>query len=189
MLFVVTSTTSGQNLLDKCYIDENTGDTIMTTYWKNLHNEPDLLINFRLVRINSTINLELKFHIGPYGAFSISDTNSLWLKISSDNTIKLKTQTNAIAKRGGAMMKDNLYGATVHGLKAEYFVPRQDCLTLQSEQIQKIRIFCSEGHFNAKISSTANLISNDFRLISNVPTKIKRITPEPDKPQQVEEPW
>ncbi|MBC8181546.1 MAG: hypothetical protein ISR57_00090 [Bacteroidales bacterium] len=195
IIALVSSTANGQSTLEDWYINKNTGDTIMVTYWRNLFADRDFLVNYRLKRINSTTYIELKFHVGPYGGFTVSDTNSLWIKTMADETIILKSDRNVTATRGGGRIKKTgegrpeLTGATVHGVQAFYPVPRKYCLVLQIDLIKKMRIFCSSGYYDAKIKVSTTDFANDFRLISQKSDKIKRKIPPPEKKLFDVEPW
>ena len=178
-LFTITANSQNtyrENALEKCYINKNTGDTVMSTYWRNLFTDPNLLVNYRLKKINSTTFLEVKFHIGPYGIFTVSDTNSLWINTMENETIELKSDRNVTATTGGARIL--MAGATVKGVHAFYPIPRKYCIALQSDLIREMSIFCSSGRFDVKINKGASLLANDFRLISQKPRKIKRKSPQ-----------
>jgi len=166
---------NSQNKLERCYIDENTGDTVLSTFWKNLFTDYELLVNYRLKKINSTTFLELKFHIGPHGVFTVSDTNSLMIKAGSDEIMKFKSDRNVTATTGGACIA--VAGTTVRGVHAFYPVPGKYRIALQSEIIKSMKIFCSSGIYDVKITSGATDFANDFRLISQKQHKIKRKKP------------
>jgi len=195
IIALVSSTAFSQNSLEDLYINENTGDTIMVTYWKNLFTDPDLLVNYRIKKINSTTFLELRFHIGPYGTFSVSDTNSLWIKTSIDRTLILKSDRNVISTRGGGRIartnegRVEVKGATVPGVHAFYPVSKDYCSILQIELIKKMRIFTSSGYCDAKVNMNITEFANDFRLVTQKPDKIKRKTPPPERETFDEEPW
>jgi len=195
IIALIALTTNGQNPLEDYYINEETGDTILVTSWKNLFSNSDFLVNYRLKRINSTTFLELKFHVGPYGSFSVSDTNSLWIKTMIDKTIILKSDRNVISTKGGGRISKTTEGrletkgATVPGVHAFYPVSDQDCLNLEVNLIKKMRIFCSSGYYDAKVDVNISNFANDFRLVSRVPDKLKRKTPPPEKQSFDEEPW
>lgn len=192
-LFFISA--KSQNTLEDWYINENTGDTIMVTYWKNLFTDSDLLVNYRVKKINATTYLELKFHVGPYGTFSLSDTNSLWIKTMPDQTLILKSDRNVIPTRGGARIAKTtegrleVKGSTVYGVHAVYPVPKNYCSILQIELIKKMRIFCSSGYYDVKVNTNISAFANDFRLVTQKSDKIKRKSPPPEIEILDEEPW
>jgi hypothetical protein len=132
------------------------------TKWETICKEPDLLVNFRVTCQNSIITLDLKFHLGNHGDFSVSDTNSLWIKLLNGKKIKLKSKTNEVSVPGGGSIHKT--GITVPGAYVHYDIPNEYNDTLAKQFIEKIRIFTSRGYTDIKIGDrSGSLILYGFR--------------------------
>jgi hypothetical protein len=132
------------------------------TKWETICKDPDLLVNFRVTCQNSTITLDLKFHLGNHGNFSVSDTNSLWIKLLNGKKIKLKSKTNEISVPGSGSIHKT--GITVPGVYVHYDIPNEYIDTLANKFIEKIRVFTSKGYTDIKIGDwSGSLISYAFR--------------------------
>ena len=134
------------------------------TQWETIKKDPDLLLNFRITSNRSIITLELKFHLGNYANFSVSDTNSLWIKLLTGTTIKLKSKTNETAIKGGGSIHSA--GITVPGVFVKYEVQTEYADTLANQFIEKLRLFTSSGYTDIKIGDwAASQICYGFRDI------------------------
>jgi len=136
------------------------------TKWETIYKKPDLLINFRVIQSNSQVTLELKFHLGNHGDFSVSDTNSLWLKIINGSTIKLHNKWNEISADGGGSISTT--GITVPGIYVKYDISDNLVDTLAVNFISKIRIFTSKGFTDVPIGDwSGSMLCYAFREIKN----------------------
>ena len=125
--------TSHSQTLDKFYIYK--GDTIKQSSWTILHKESDLFVLIRAYKVNSNPFFEVKFHIGNYGAFVVSDTNHIWLKTSDGKTVVFKNPSTITAKRGGAAYE--LTGLTVHGVDIKYPMTKDQGVSFETTLFSK----------------------------------------------------
>jgi hypothetical protein len=161
----------------KSYLDTLTGDTIRITQWQNIIKKSDLMLNFRVVKVNADMYLDLKFHLGRMDTFAVSDTNSAWIVFSDGTNIHLRNEVNDSATKGGGSI-DGL-GATERDIWTRYPIGQESFLILQSKFISYIRISTSRGITEAVIiPDAATSIGNAFRFMSNAPrtTKFKKIS-------------
>ena len=126
------------------------------TKWETIYKGPDLLVNFRVAYQNQTITLDIKFHLGNHGNFSVSDTNSLWIKLLNGKKIKLMSKSNEISIPGGGSI--HTAGMTVPGVYVHYDIPQEYNDTLAKIFIEKIRIFTSKGPTDIKIGDWSGSI-------------------------------
>ena len=179
--------TWGQVSLDKCFIDA-ANDTIKTTEWCAVHRSRDFLLNFRITKKNSHCTLELKFHLGNYGLFSVSDTNLLWLKLLNGETIKLRSLSNTEAVKGGGSI--GIPGITVPGVYVLYEVPDSIARILRSVYIDKMRIFTSKGYNDGVIGTFGgSKISRGFDLVYEKKNKIRKIAPSQTTTTKTKDKW
>jgi hypothetical protein len=188
-LILAPSTQAQNQGLKLCYIDTKTGDTIKATYWKKLIKTSDYLVTFCVSQKNSQRYLEVKFHFGEKEVFSVSDTNSLWIKLANGNTIKLKSRDNVTSRKGITATTEDPSGLTMQGAYVLYPVTHEQSIQMQSTTVEKIRIFTSRGFDTIKLDGLGmNLIADSFRENSINPKKYK-VMDTPGEDEIKSEPW
>ncbi|MCX6245752.1 MAG: hypothetical protein NTU98_13740 [Bacteroidetes bacterium] len=188
-LVLAPSTHAQTQGLKLCYIDSKTGDTIKATYWKRLIKTSDYLVNFCVSQKNSQRNIELKFHFGEKEDFSVSDTNSLWIKLANGTTIKLKSRENVTSKKGVTATAEDPSGLTMQGAYVFYPISHKQSIEMQSTTVEKIRIFTSRGFDTIKLDGSGmNLMADSFRENSISPKKYK-VMDTPGEDEIKPEPW
>lgn len=134
-----------KDLLEKCYIDSRSGDTIRETKWTLVGSASDYLLNFRMTRINSKFTLDLSYHFGAKEKFLVPKGDSVWVKFIGGAKITLFAQDSTRSYKGGAMIPGSLKGAVTPGVSVKYqMFPYQAYIFLANE-VEKVRIFCSTG--------------------------------------------
>lgn len=130
--------------LEKCCIDSKTGDTLRATHWIQIVVTNDHLLNFRVLRKNSIYTLELSYHFGRNGPFSVAKGDSIWLKCKEGNKIIAYASEKVMSYVGGAKIPSWDAGRVTQGLAAKYIITPQEIY--RCSQIEKIRIFNSKGY-------------------------------------------
>jgi hypothetical protein len=133
-------------LLEKCFIDSKTGDTIIKTKWTRVNYSSKFLLNFRMTRIDSEFTFDLSYHFGPSEPFTVAKGDSVWIKFFGGMKVVLYSKASAQSDKGAAMTSKDLRGATVQGIKVQYIISKTQLLGFAGNEIEKIRIFSSKGY-------------------------------------------
>jgi hypothetical protein len=194
VIFVVFFGLSGaaqpDNNLKTCFIDARTGDTIKATHWARLVKADFLQVNLRASQKNSQVCLELLFNLGEVEPFSVSDTNSLWLKFQNGTTMILKSRDNTTSKKGITVIPEDLSGVGKQGVHCYYPATHDQYVLLQSYLVEKIRVFSSLGYETAKLDGAGmSVIGDACRAVWFKPKKYTVMNEPPEVEAKIEEPW
>lgn len=132
-------------LMEKCCIDSQTGDTVRTTFWIQVAATNNYLLNFRMKRINSIYTLGLSYHFGGGVPFAVAKGDSVWIKFVGGYKIVLFANDSITSRRGGAMIPWKLEGGVTYGVAVKYNLSQQQILAFAGNEIEKIRFFSPAG--------------------------------------------
>ena len=180
--------------IDECYINTKTGDTVLSTLWHNAEYSDASMLSFRFVRQNSKFRIELKYNFGKGPGFTVTKNDSIWVKFVEGWNITLFSQDSVSSQRGMASYPGSLKGVTTQGVYVFYDLSFIQVMTLQTQMVEKVRIFSSRGFDNILFSrddrkalaSQANVITNkidQYPVISVSDEKIKAKAVEQKKDQ------
>ncbi|MFZ4569698.1 MAG: hypothetical protein ACOYM0_01050 [Bacteroidales bacterium] len=176
--------------IDDCYINTRTGDTILTTLWENVVYTDENLLTLRMVKQNSSFYIEFKFNFGKSPSFSITRNDSVWLKFTDNLTLSLYSVDSVTSQRGMAACSVSPKGLTTQGITARYNLTFLQVMILQSQEIEKVRIFTSRGFDNImipksqrkSIMGSAELITrrvDQYLRVSITDKQNKKVSEEP----------
>lgn len=167
ILILLVSLAARSQKVDDCYINSKTGDTVYTTYWETLVQTETCLLNFRLVRINRTFSMELKFNFGDSPDFSIAKGDSVWIKFTDGMNLPFYSVDQVESQRGLSAFEGSFKGLTTQGIYARYPLTYFQIVIFQSQLVDKIRIYSSRGFDNVILpKSKRDVISDCATLIS-----------------------
>lgn len=174
-----------------CYIDAKTGDTVRNTKWYNLENASTYLISFRFVRINSAFTLELKYHFGEGGNFTIKKGDSLWIKFDNGASITLFSNDSAKSRKGAAAFPGAMRGLVTPGVYVRYPITASNMTAMSVLTVEKFRIFSSRGFDNIPVPRSREDVMKVCSRLIIVPESDCQVKeakePEIDPEQKAEE--
>jgi len=153
--------------IDFSYINKKTNDTIVATVWQNLIDEKSMLLNVRFLKENSQVYMQLRFNFGSKNPFIISKTDSLWLKLESGYTMKIAPADTGKSGKGISTIESSPRGLTTQGVDILYPVSLFELMALQTDPVEKLRIFSSEEPKTAILDSRPKRIIKDNAELIN----------------------
>lgn len=185
LLFSLSMTAMGQGesgYIEKCYIDSQSKDTIISTYWKHLYYANPYLMNFRMTKINSTYMLDLKYHFGNGEMFTVEKGDSIWIKFAGGFTLPIYAIETVQSSLSGAAIEGEPAGVASIGVTVKYVIPYNKLLALAGNEIEKIRVFSSFGKNDLVIERqySSTVLKAASLLIKPRKFKVKEINAEVD---------
>ena len=136
--------------IDEMKVDEFTKDTIKTTSWEIFYQSFTYTNHFRLVKINGTKILELKFMLSN-AIFSVDKKDVLYLKLENDSIISFNPARYIVTERGAGAI--GLNGSGTYGADIDYIPGSYSYFnTLKNVDVVKIRFNTSSGYYEFEIN-------------------------------------
>lgn len=167
ILFLSITFSVHSQKFNDCYINTKTHDTLLTTLWKNVIYENNLLLTYRFVKLNSQFFIDLKYNFGKGPEFSISKKDSILFKFENGLILELFSNEEVKSRRGYSAYPDNPKGLTVQGITVRFPLTFIQIMIFQTQKLDKIRIFTSLGNEIAVIpKSLKDNFMNDASQIT-----------------------
>jgi hypothetical protein len=152
LIFTISTCFSMAQKIDECYVNTKTGDTLVSTLWYNAEYSETSMLSFRLVHHNSDFFLELKYNFGKGPSFWITKNDSVWLKFTDGLTFTVYATDSVHSRRAMSASPGSFKGMTTQGIYAVYRLSFMQLMILQSQNVDKVRIFSSHGFDNIILS-------------------------------------
>ncbi len=185
LIFFSFAFVSFSQKIDDCYINTKTNDTLLSTLWHNAEYSDDYMLSFRIIRLNSAFILEMKYNFGKAPEFSIAKGDSVWIKFQDGLIISLYSKQAVKSQKGMASYPGTFKGMTTQGVYAKYPLSFIQIMMLQTQPVDKIRIFSSRGFDNIPFSrDDRNTMFTNAKLIAQRVEKYQviSVSPDQDKP-------
>ncbi|WP_167596580.1 hypothetical protein [Leeuwenhoekiella sp. ZYFB001] len=137
-------------------VDEFTGDKIIKTNSNTLISKGSSwlqnksTVNYGFVKINGTIQLNIKMVLNGGKVFSINDDNKIIFLYENGNKSEYYPIESVVAGQGDAA--SGLWGSGLWGVDA-YFYSESGFSDLLKNKISKVRIYTDEGYLEDDIKS------------------------------------
>lgn len=135
------------NLLEKCCIDSQSGDTVRSTAWNQVNSiKHKYLLNYKMVRRNSLFTIEFSYHFGTGEPFTVSKGDSVWIKFIDGYRLALYASDNVSSHKGMAKIPGDLDGSVTPGVSVKYNLSAKQFEHFSDNQVEKVRIFNNSGN-------------------------------------------
>jgi hypothetical protein len=144
-------------------VDEFTKDSIKTTTWQALDVKGSMTFNYRVVKKNTDVALEMKLITGKVLSIE-KDAKLMFILAGTDSTIWIENDEYKISCNGcGAY---NLFGSNAEGIDVFYNVPDNVLSMLLSNRVAKYRIYTSAGYIESDVREPkAAVFQKSFALV------------------------
>lgn len=154
--------------LQESRIDENSGDSLMSTYWHVLARgtvgDP-FNVFYRLTSVNGAYAIQLKM-MNAGRKIVIAKNAQLQLLLDNDRKLVLYNKEYRNSCKGcGAR---GLIGSDAHGVTVTYPIGSKDMAMLQYAYLEYVKVYSAEGYWLKRISErNSDIFIDQARLMLN----------------------